>query len=212
MAVQLLDQWLLKEQKQMQENFRVLNQVGIHKPQVIFVGDSIIDYYPLGELLDTDKVMINRGIKGYKSHQILEHFSDHIFGENLEQVFLLIGTNDLALERPIAEIVENVELTVQMIQREFPHVEIALISVLPVNEEPFYRNTVHIRKNSTIEKLNQAYQDLAECTQQVTYISAYSQLLDNQNQLNSIYTVDGLHLSIAGYVELSKLVQNYLVK
>ena len=66
MAVQLLEEWLLKEQAKMQDKYRELNQVSVKEPDIIFIGDSIVEYYPLQELLQTNKVLINRGIRGYK--------------------------------------------------------------------------------------------------------------------------------------------------
>ena len=71
MAVQLLEQWLLKEQAKLQENYRKLNQVSVKEPDIIFIGDSIVEYYPLHELLRTDKTVVNRGIRGYKTDLLL---------------------------------------------------------------------------------------------------------------------------------------------
>ena len=210
MGVQLLDQWLLKEQKQKQENFRILNQYALREPEIIFVGDSMIDYYPVEELLVSQKSFVNRGIKGYKSYQILEHFSDHFFGRKLEKVFLLIGTNDLVTEKEQAEIIDNVYLTIQMLKREYPHILIHLISVLPVNEHPNYKGTVYIRKNSDIQDLNQSYKSLSQQIESVKYIDVYNCFLDQAGQLKETYTVDGLHLNIEGYIVLSKELQKYL--
>ena len=64
MAVQLLEEWLLKEQAKIQDKYRELNQVSVKEPDIIFIGDSIVEYYPLQELLQTNKVLINRGIRG----------------------------------------------------------------------------------------------------------------------------------------------------
>ena len=51
MAVQLLETWLLKEQEKIQNKYRELNQISLLDPDIIFIGDSIIEYYPLQELL-----------------------------------------------------------------------------------------------------------------------------------------------------------------
>ena len=73
MAVQLLEEWLLKEQAKLQQNYRELNQLSIKEPDIIFIGDSIVEYYPLQELLQTDKRLINRGIRGYKTDLLLQN-------------------------------------------------------------------------------------------------------------------------------------------
>ena len=55
MAVQLLENWLLKEQEKIQTKYRELNQISVIEPDIIFIGDSIVEYYPLQELLGTTK-------------------------------------------------------------------------------------------------------------------------------------------------------------
>lgn len=95
MAVQLLEEWLLKEQAKMQDKYRELNQVSVKEPDIIFIGDSIVEYYPLQELLLTNKVLINRGIRGYKTDLLLDNLDAHLFGPALDKVFILIGTNDI---------------------------------------------------------------------------------------------------------------------
>ena len=62
MAVQLLENWLLKEQEKIQTKYRELNQISVIEPDIIFIGDSIVEYYPLQELLGTTKTIVNRGI------------------------------------------------------------------------------------------------------------------------------------------------------
>ena len=47
MAVQLLENWLLKEQEKIQTKYRHLNQFSVVEPDILFIGDSIVEYYPL---------------------------------------------------------------------------------------------------------------------------------------------------------------------
>lgn len=58
MAVQLLENWLLKEQEKIQTKYRHLNQVSVVKPDVLFIGDSIVEYYPLQELFGDRKSVV----------------------------------------------------------------------------------------------------------------------------------------------------------
>ena len=135
MAVQLLEEWLLKEQAKLQQNYRELNQVSVKEPDIIFIGDSIVEFYPLQELLRTDKVLINRGIRGYKTDLLLDNLGAHLFGQTLDKVFILIGTNDIGKEMPRSETLGNLEGVIQKISREYPLAQIQLLSVLPVNQE-----------------------------------------------------------------------------
>ena len=42
MAVQLLEDWLLKEQEKIITTYRELNQAPLKEPGLIFIGDSIV--------------------------------------------------------------------------------------------------------------------------------------------------------------------------
>ena len=201
MAVQLLEEWLLKEQAKIQDKYRELNQVSVKEPDIIFIGDSIVEYYPLQELLQTNKVLINRGIRGYKTDLLLDNLDAHLFGSALDKVFILIGTNDIGKEIPQSETLENLEGVIQKISREYPLAQIQLLSVLPVNEGEEYKGTVY---------LNQAYRQLANAYMNVQFIDLYDAFLDEGGQLRPDYTTDGLHLTIAGYAALSKALQETL--
>ncbi len=107
MTVQLLEEWLLNEQAKLQQNYRELNQLSVKEPDIIFIGDSIVEYYPLYELLQTDKRWSNRGIRGYKTDLLLDNLDAHLFGQALDKVFILIGTNDIGKEMPQTETLAN---------------------------------------------------------------------------------------------------------
>ena len=210
MAVQLLEQWLLKEQAKLQENYRKLNQVSAKEPDIIFIGDSIVEYYPLHELLQTDKTVVNRGIRGYKTDLLLENLDAHLFGHAVDKIFLLIGTNDIGKEMEQVETLGNMEEIIQFISHNYPLAQIQLLSVLPVNEDPIYKGTVYVRTNAKIQELNQAYQRLAQAYVNVQFVDIYRHFLDASDQLKSDYTTDGLHLSIEGYVVLSDRIKDEL--
>ena len=210
MAVQLLEQWLLNEQAKIQKNYRDLNQLAVKEPAIIFIGDSIVDYFPLHELVQSPKTLVNRGIRGYKTDLLLENLDAHLFGQALDKVFLLIGTNDIGKEMPQTETLANLEAVIQEISRDYPLAQIQLLSVLPVNEAPAYKSTVYVRSNEKIQALNQAYRQLANAYMNVQFINLYDAFLNEEGQLRPDYTTDGLHLTIAGYAALSKALQETL--
>ena len=210
MAVQLLETWLLKEQEKIQNKYRELNQISLLDPDIIFIGDSIIEYYPLQELLGPSKIMVNRGIRGYQTGLLLDNLDAHLYGDAVDQIVLLIGTNDIGKDVPMNEALNNLESVIQTISRDYPLSQIKLVSILPVNESTDFKQTVYIRTNEKIKAWNQAYQDLASVYMQVEYIPVFDSLLDEAGQLKPIYTTDGLHLSVAGYQVLSKVLKDYL--
>lgn len=210
MAVQLLENWLLKEQEKIQTKYRELNQISVIEPNIIFIGDSIIEYYPLQELLGTAKTIVNRGIRGYQTGLLLDNLDAHLYGDAVDQIVLLIGTNDIGKDVPMNEALNNLESVIQTISRDYPLSQIKLVSILPVNESENFKQTVYIRTNEKIKKWNQAYQELASAYMQVEYVSVFEHLLDQEGQLKEVYTTDGLHLSISGYHILSEALKDYI--
>ena len=210
MAVQLLENWLLKEQEKIQTKYRELNQISVIDPDIIFIGDSIIEYYPLQELLGTSKTIVNRGIRGYQTGLLLDNLDAHLYGDAVDQIVILIGTNDIGKDIPMSQTLTNLESVIQTISRDYPLSQIKLVSILPVNEGEDFKQTVYIRTNDKIKAWNQAYQDLASAYMQVEYIPVFDSLLDEAGQLKPTYTTDGLHLSVAGYQVLSKVLKDNL--
>ena len=210
MAVQLLENWLLKEQEKIQTKYRELNQVSVLEPDVIFIGDSIVEYYPLQELFGTAKTIVNRGIRGYQTRLLLENLDAHLYGDAVDQIVLLIGTNDIGKDVPMNEALDNLERVIQSIVRDYPLSQIKLVSILPVNEGKEYKQTVYIRTNEKIREWNQAYEALVSAYMQVDFVPIYDSLTDSEGQLKKDYTTDGLHLSVAGYQALSEALKEYL--
>ena len=210
MAVQLLENWLLKEQEKIQTKYRELNQVSVLEPDIIFIGDSIVEYYPLQELFGTAKTIVNRGIRGYQTRLLLENLDAHLYGDAVDQIVLLIGTNDIGKDIPMNEALDNLERVIQSIAREYPLSQIKLLSILPVNEGEKYKQTVYIRTNEKIREWNQAYEALTSAYMQVDFVPVYDSLIDSEVQLKKDYTTDGLHLSVAGYQVLSEALKGVL--
>lgn len=210
MAVQLLENWLLKEQEKIQTKYRELNKISVIEPDIIFIGDSIVEYFPLQELLGTSKAIVNRGIRGYQTGLLLDNLDAHLYGDAVDQIVILIGTNDIGKDIPMSQTLPNLESVIQTISRDYPLSQIKLVSILPVNEGEDFKQTVYIRTNEKIKAWNQAYQDLASAYMQVEYIPVFDSFLDEAGQLKPTYTTDGLHLSVAGYQVLSNELKDYL--
>ena len=210
MAVQLLENWLLREQEKIQTKYRELNQVSVLEPDIIFIGDSIVEYYPLQELFGVAKTIVNRGIRGYQTGLLLENLDAHLYGDAVDQIVLLIGTNDIGKDISMNDALDNLERVIQSIAREYPLSQIKLLSILPVNEGEKYKQTVYIRTNEKIREWNQAYEALASAYMQVDFVPIYDSLTDAEGQLKSAYTTDGLHLSVAGYQALSEALKGCL--
>ena len=128
----------------------------------------------------------------------------------MDQIVLLIGTNDIGKDIPMNEALNNLESVIQTISRDYPLSQIKLVSILPVNEGEDFKQTVYIRTNDKIKVWNQAYQDLASAYMPVEFVPVFENLLDQKDQLKADFTTDGLHLSISGYQALSNTLKKYI--
>ena len=200
----------MKEQEKIQTKYRELNQISVIDPDIIFIGDSIIEYYPLQELLGTSKTIVNRGIRGYQTRLLLDNLDAHLYGDAVDQIVLLIGTNDIGKDIPMSQTLTNLESVIQTISRDYPLSQIKLVSILPVNEGEDFKQTVYIRTNEKIKAWNHAYQNLASAYMQVEFVPVFENLLDQKGQLKSDFTTDGLHLSVLGYQALSSTLKKYI--
>ena len=114
------------------------------------------------------------------------------------QVFLLIGTNDLAFGVAETDIVRNVRDIIDEIQAVSPQTEIYVQSVLPRAVE--YREQV--------ESLNRALQPVIE--EAATWIDLYPIFLDSDGSIKNAYSNDELHLHGAGYVAWRDAIKTFV--
>ena len=211
MAVQLLENWLLKGTRKNPNQVSSLKSGFCCRARHSFYWGFHCRVLSIQELFGTSKTIVNRGIRGYQTGLLLENLDAHLYGGAVDKIVLLIGTNDIGKDMPVNDALNNLEATIQSIVRDYPLTEIKLLSILPVNEGEEYKQTVYIRTNEKIQKWNQAYQELASAYMQVEFVPVFDSLTDQAGQLKKDYTTDGLHLSVAGYQVLTKALKDYLV-
>ena len=85
----------------------------------LFLGDSITDFYDLDKYYEGLPV-VNSGISGNTTEDILSNMDSRVYNYNPSKVFLLIGTNDLLRDKSVEEITENIEIIVNNIRKNEP--------------------------------------------------------------------------------------------
>lgn len=184
----------------------------IEKGEIVFYGDSITEmcdvslYYPEFEI-------INRGISGDTTSGMLERLQDNLLDIEPSTVVFLGGTNDIGKNVPIEEIAGNIESILKAIKDRCPNCRIIVQSVYPVNKNirPRYLNQVNARTNDAVIKLNAALVELCQ-RRGYTYVNTYSYLIDDEGNLKSEYTRDGLHLTRKAYFALAEVIKPYLIE
>ena len=104
------------------------------KELVLFVGDSITDGYDLSKFYSYDnKVLINSGVGGYTTNNIIKRFKNLVEQYNPDKLFLMIGTNDIGDGTSKEDIIKNIDEIISMIKEKEPDTKIYLETIYPVN-------------------------------------------------------------------------------
>ncbi|MCT7985825.1 GDSL-type esterase/lipase family protein [Laspinema sp. A4] len=170
---------------------------------IIFLGDSLTDSCEWNEILNHPQI-VNRGIMGDTTDGVLERLKP-ILASQPRQIFLMIGINDLARKKDFSGILFNYQQILATIQQQSPQTEVYIKSVLPVNNTLFEKGP----SNEMIRNLNTQLQRLSK-NYSYSYIDLHSKLVDENQQLDERYTLDGLHLNGTAYLIWKAAIENYV--
>lgn len=162
----------------------------------IFLGDSITELGDWDDLFPDARAR-NRGIAGDDTAGVLARL-DQVTAGKPGQVFLMIGTNDLAFGVDENEIVTNIEEIVSGISGESPDAEIFVQSVLP--RAAGYREQV--------ESLNRKLRSAT--SGEAAWIDLYPHFLDADGSISDMYSIDELHLSDKGYLVWRDIIRRHM--
>ena len=180
----------------------------VKKDKIIFLGDSITCYYDLKKYYD-NKNIINQGIEGNTTKDVLERLQTGVYDYNVKKVILLIGTNDIGnQEDPI----ENIKLIINKIKSHDNSIEIIVESIYPINntDDPKVSDySAEKRSNEKIKETNKKIKEICK-EKNITYVNVYDELTDKNGNLKLEYTVEGLHISDEGYKKITNVLSKYV--
>lgn len=180
---------------------------------VVFIGDSLVEFFPIREFFP-DIPILNRGIGGNTTTDVLNRLDTSIYNLKPARVFLWIGTNDLARNPfKINEIVANIELIINKIQKNLPETKIYLLSIPPIRsptKAKFIKKVIlKKRTNEKIQEMNQLIKNMC-IAHNIQYIELFPFLTDEKGELKEQYTLEGLHLSAKAYLIVAEKIKPYL--
>ena len=202
-----IDELKNKREEEKQTYEKELETIKDGYTNYLFLGDSITEYYDLEKYFPGMPV-VNSGIAGDTTEDILDDMKERVYDYNPSKVFVLIGTNDLRDDKSVEEVVENIKKIIEEIKQNKKVVEIYLESIYPVNEE-IDEDVVEARNNPDINEINEKIEKYAK-ESDITFINTHDKLVDSEGLLDENYTDDGLHLNDEGYKVVTEQLMKYI--
>jgi lysophospholipase L1-like esterase len=180
-------------------SFREQNKKHYSEKNVILLGDSITEGFNVDKYFP-DRHVLNRGIGAdvignalpeSDKRGILRRMDESVFDCNPNDVFLLIGINDLGSGRKPDTIEAGYREILEQIKKQAPTVHVHVQSVLPTRGN-------YAKHNANVNDVNKRLQKLAK-EFGYDYIDLHSKMTDDKGELKKEFTNDGLHLKPDGY-------------
>jgi acyl-CoA thioesterase I len=191
------------------EDNRALAPPRADAPRVVFLGDSITESWNLAGLGLARVEVVNRGISGQTTPQMLVRFRQDVIELRPAVVHILAGTNDLAGNTgpTTLEAIENNLASMAELALAH-HIGVVLGSVPPALDFPWRRGLQPAPKIAALNDWMRAYAGRHE----LVYVDYYAALVDAQRGFKSALSDDGVHPNPAGYAAMSPLAREALTR
>ena len=180
--------------------------------RVVFLGDSITDYWKLPDYFP-GKPYINRGIDGQTTPEMLVRFRQDVIDLHPRVVVMLAGTNDISGNTgPMRN--EDIEANfASMAELARAHgVKVVFSSVLPIhNYTEDSKELFAQRSPARILALNEWMKDYC-AKNHLVYLDYFAALVDDKGLLKKELADDGLHPKAAGYKIMAPLAETAIEK
>ena len=149
--------------------YRHLNRF-VRPHQILFVGSSLMEQFPVYELLLDQQLpytIYNRGIGGTTTFELLENMDACIYDLRPDYIYINIGTNDLNLPDYTEEgLISRYRAILHGIREHLPEAKIFMLAYYPVNpavaeSNPWAKAALAVRTNARIDAANEAVRKLA---------------------------------------------------
>jgi lysophospholipase L1-like esterase len=195
------------ELKRYREADAALAQPAAGENRVVFVGDSITDYWKLADYFP-GKPYVNRGIDGQTTPQMLVRFRQDGIDLHPKVLVVLAGTNDVAGVTGRTrddEIEVNYASMAELARAHAIHVVFS--SLLPLyNYTEAAKESFALRPAERILVLNHWLKDY--CAKNgFVYLDYFRALVDDHGMMKRALSDDGLHPNPAGYRVMAPLAE-----
>lgn len=174
------------------------------RPRVVFFGDSITESWSLAGLGLDELDVVNRGIGGQTTPQMLVRFRQDVVELKPAVVHILAATNDLAENTgptTLGAIENNLSSMIESALAN--HIHVVLASVLPTVDYPWKRGLEPAGKIAALNAWMRAYAS----RRKLVYADYYSVLADSRGGFKSALADDGVHPNGAGYAAMGPVTR-----
>lgn len=174
------------------------------QPRIVFIGDSITENWTLAAPEFFSGGIVNRGIGGQTTPQILLRFRADVIALRPAMVHILAGTNDIAGNTgpTTAQDYKNHIMSMAEIAQA-NGITIILGSIPPAASFPW---RPQVQTTPIIRSLNTWLRDYA-ASKNIGYLDYYASLAGPSGELRSDLGNDGVHPNRKGYALMRQLVE-----
>ena len=202
--------------------YKVINQYA-KKGQILFVGSSLMEFFPINELQQTLKkqyIIYNRGIGGYVTSELLNSMEECIFELEPSKIFINIGTNDIGAiseDYTKEKFLENYDDILTQIGKRLPKCKVYVMAYYPCNSKADFDGIdkdmkemlFKSRNNVSILEANKDVEILAK-RHGFEFINVNEGLMDEEGNLKKEFSTDGIHMFANGYSVILNNLEKYL--
>ena len=179
--------------------------------KIVLIGDSITEswkgYSP--EFFAENPYLINKGVGGETTPQILDRFNSDVVSLEPEFVIILAGINDIAQNTGYISVSETFANIVSMVEIANSHnISPILCSVLPASKIVW---KPEIKSADLVIELNEKLKK--HCIENnMVYVDYFSSMVGEKKELRSDLTYDGVHPDKKGYLIMEKILLETIQK
>ena len=190
-------------------SFAVQN-ANLSKGQIVFIGDSITDLFPLDDhLSDLPLATYNRGIGGDTTGGVLARLKVSLYDLAPSEIVLMIGINDINGGISRERILRNYQEILCSIKQNLPTAKVFCLSVLPMHDTIEAYGVDLAQATVRIKEVNEGIAPLS-AEYGYTYVDLFSEVSDGNDRLLKALSDDGIHLNAAGFALWTSVIRPYL--
>ena len=178
-------------------------------PTVVFMGDSITEAWGAGDPSLFSHGVLDRGISGQTSPQMLVRFYQDVVALHPRAVHIMAGTNDVAgntgPSSPL-DFKNNIRAMVDLARAN--RIQVILASILPAERFPWRPD---IQPVDQIRNLNAWLRQFAG-QRHLVYVDYYSALTTPSGAFRPELSNDGVHPNTDGYAAMRPIADSALQK